>query len=115
MIGNAPFFVVGVLFLMGLLGIFLTKNLIKIAIAVSILGSSVNIFLVALGYRTGGTIPVHFLAGEGSTMVMPTPQAMTLTAIVIALATTALLLSLIMLVWRHYGTIDVDEIRRLRG
>ena len=115
MIGNAPFFVVGVLFLMGLLGIFMTKNLIKIAIAVSILGSSVNIFLVALGYRTGGTIPVHVLAGEGSTMVMPTPQAMTLTAIVIALATTALLLSLIMLVWRHYGTIDVDEIRRLRG
>ncbi len=115
MIGNAPFFVVGVLFLMGLLGIFMTKNLIKIAIAVSILGSSVNIFLVALGYRTGGTIPVHFLAGEGTTMVMPTPQAMTLTAIVIALATTALLLSLIMLVWRHYGTVDVDEIRRLRG
>ncbi len=115
MIGNAPFFAVGVLFLMGLLGIFMTKNLIKIAIAVTILGSSVNIFLVALGYRTGGTIPVHFLAGEGTTMVMPTPQAMTLTAIVIALATTALLLSLIMLVWRHYGTIDVDEIRRLRG
>ena len=115
MIGNAPFFAVGVLFLMGLLGIFMTKNLIKIAIAVSILGSSVNIFLVALGYRTGGTIPVHFLAGGGSTMVMPTPQAMTLTAIVIALATTALLLSLIMPVWRHYGTIDVDEIRRLRG
>jgi len=115
MIGNAPFFVVGFLFLMGLLGIFMTKNLIKIAIAVTILGSSVNIFLVALGYRTGGTIPVHFLAGEGTTMVMPTPQAMTLTAIVIALATTALLLSLIMLVWRHYGTIDVDEIRRLRG
>ena len=115
MIGNAPFFVVGVLFLMGLLGIFMTKNLIKIAIAVSILGSSGNIVLVALGYRTGGTIPVHFLAGEGTTMVMPTPQAMTLTAIVIALATTALLLSLIMLVWRHYGTVDVDEIRRLRG
>lgn len=115
MIGNAPFFVVGVLFLMGLVAIFMSKNLIKIAIAVSILGSAVNIFLVALGYREGGTIPVHFLAGEGTTMVLPTPQAMTLTAIVIALATTALLLSLIMLVWRHYGTLDVDEIRRLRG
>ena len=115
MIGNAPFFVVGVLFLMGLVGIFMSKNLIKIAIAVSILGSAVNIFLVALGYRAGGTIPVHFLAGEGTTVVLPTPQAMTLTAIVIALATTALLLSLIMLVWRHYGTLDVDEIRRLRG
>lgn len=115
MIGNAPFFVVGVLFLMGLVNLFLSKNLIKIAIAISIIGSAVNIFLVSLGYRAGGTIPVHFLAGEGSTMVLPTPQAMTLTAIVIALATTALLLSLIMLVWRHYGTLDIDEIRRLRG
>ena len=28
---------------------------------------------------------------------------------------TALLLSLIMLIYRHYGTINVDEIRRLRG
>ena len=115
MIGNAPFFVVGVLFLMGLVSIFLSKNLIKIAIAISIIGSAVNIFLVSLGYRAGGNIPVHFLAGEGTTMVLPTPQAMTLTAIVIALATTALLLSLIMLVWRHYGTLDIDEFRRLRG
>ncbi len=115
MIGNAPFFTVGILFMMGLVGIFMTRNLIKIAIAVSILGSSVNLFLVSLGYRDGGSVPIHFLAGDGEIMVLPTPQAMTLTAIVIALAVTALLLSLIMLVWRHYGTIDVDEVRRLRG
>ncbi|NLK20028.1 MAG: cation:proton antiporter subunit C [Synergistaceae bacterium] len=115
MIGNAPFFVVGVLFMMALVGIFMSRNLIKIAIAVTILGSSVNLFLVSLGYRAGGSVPIHFLAGEGEVMVLPTPQAMTLTAIVIALAVTALLLSLIMHVWRHYGTIDVDEVRRLRG
>ena len=115
MIGNFPFFVVGLLFLWGLLAVLTQKNLIKIAMAISILGSSVNLFLVALGYRTGGTVPIHFLAGKGSPMVLPTPQAMTLTAIVIALATTALLLSLIMLLYRHYGTVNVDEIRRLRG
>ncbi|MGI6253792.1 MAG: cation:proton antiporter [Synergistaceae bacterium] len=116
MIGNAPFFVVGILFMMALVGIFMSRNLIKIAIAVTILGSSVNLFLVSLGYRQGGAVPIHFLAGEGGeAMVLPTPQAMTLTAIVIALAVTALLLSLIMMVWRHYGTIDVDEVRRLRG
>jgi len=48
-------------------------------------------------------------------MVLPTPQALTLTAIVIGLATSALLLSLVMLLYRHYGTLDVREIRRLRG
>ncbi|HCL78528.1 MAG TPA: cation:proton antiporter [Synergistaceae bacterium] len=115
MIGNAPFFVVGLLFLWGLMAIFTQKNLIKIAMAITILGSSVNMFLVALGYRTGGRVPIHFLEGDGGPMVLPTPQAMTLTAIVIALATTALILSLIMLIYRHYGTINVDEVRRLRG
>ena len=47
--------------------------------------------------------------------VLPTPQALTLTAIVIALATSALMLSLIVMLYRHYGTLDVREIRRLRG
>jgi len=98
-----------------MIAIFMEKNLVKIAIAISVIGSSVNLFLVALGYRNGGTVPIHYMAGENTVMVLPTPQAMTLTAIVIALATTALLLSLIMLVYRHYGTLDIDEIRRLRG
>ncbi|MBL3539555.1 sodium:proton antiporter [Aminivibrio sp.] len=115
MIANAPFFLVGLLFLAGLVTIFMEKNLIKIAIAIGIISSAVNLFLVALGYRAGGTIPIHYLAGEGTVMVLPTPQAMTLTAIVIALATTALLLSIIILLYRHYGTLNVDEIRRLRG
>ena len=53
---------------------------------------------------------------EGVTnFVLPTPQALTLTAIVIALATSALMLSLIVMLYRHYGTLDVREIRRLRG
>lgn len=115
MIANAPFLLVGLLFLGGMIAIFMEKNLVKIAIAISIISSSVNLFLVALGYRNGGTVPIHYMAGDNTVMVLPTPQAMTLTAIVIALATTALLLSLIMLVYRHYGTLDIDEIRRLRG
>lgn len=115
MIANAPFLLVGLLFLGGMIAIFMEKNLVKIAIAISIISSSVNLFLVALGYRNGGTVPIHYMAGDNTVMVLPTPQAMTLTAIVIALAMTALLLSLIMLVHRHYGTLDIDEIRRLRG
>jgi multicomponent Na+:H+ antiporter subunit C len=55
------------------------------------------------------------LAGDFKKMVLPTPQALTLTAIVIGLATTALLLALIMLLYKHYETLDVYEIRRLRG
>ena len=73
-------------------------------------------FLIVLGYREGGYIPVKFLMPAGTeNFVLPTPQALTLTAIVIALATSALMLSLIVMLYRHYGTLDVREIRRLRG
>jgi multicomponent Na+:H+ antiporter subunit C len=47
--------------------------------------------------------------------VLPTPQALTLTSIVIGLATTALLLSFVVVVYRHYGTLDVTEIKELKG
>ncbi|HOA77025.1 MAG TPA: sodium:proton antiporter [Thermosynergistes sp.] len=115
MTGNFPFVVVGLLFAIGMALILFDKNLIKIAIGVSMVESATNLFLIILGYRTGGSIPVYTLAGEVKRMVLPTPQALTLTSIVIGVATTALMLSLIMLLYRYYGTLDVREIRRLRG
>lgn len=115
MINNFPMLTVGALFVIGLYGVLFKRNIIKIAIGISIIESSTNLFLIVLGYRTGGSIPVYTLAGEFKKMVLPTPQALTLTAIVIGLATTALLLTLIMLLYKHYGTLDVHEIRRLRG
>lgn len=113
---NLPYFVFAVLFLIGLLGALLETNLIKIGIAIDVMESAANMFIIVLGYSNGGYIPVKFLMPEGVTnFVLPTPQALTLTAIVIALATSALMLSLIVMLYRHYGTLDVREIRRLRG
>ena len=115
MTGNAPFLVVGIIFFLGMYAILFERNLIKIAIGITLLEASANLLLIVLGYRTGGSIPIYTLAGGTRTMVLPTPQALTLTAIVIGLATSALLLSLVILLYRHYGTLDVREIRRLRG
>jgi multicomponent Na+:H+ antiporter subunit C len=114
-VGNFSYVVVALLVVMALYSILTQKNLIKICISIAVLGSSVNMFLVLLGYRQGGSIPIYYLQGEVENMVLPTPQCLTLTAIVIALATTALMLSLVILINKHYGTLDVDEIRRLRG
>ena len=47
-------------------------------------------------------------------MVLPTVQALTLTAIVIGLATSAMMLALVLVIHRHYGTLDINEVRRLR-
>lgn len=112
---DLPFVAVAALIVVGLYGILFRPNLIKIAIGLSILESGVNLLLITLGYRKGATAPIYTTAPEGVAMVLPTPQALTLTAIVIGLATTAFLLSLIVVLYQHYGTLDVREIRRLRG
>ena len=115
MTGDLIYIVIGMLMLISLVAMVAQKNIIKICIAITIFGASVNFYLVALGYRTGGTAPIHYLAGDNELMVLPMPQCLSLTAIVIALATNALMFSLIVMVYKHYGTLNIDEIRRLRG
>ena len=45
---------------------------------------------------------------------VPFLQALTLTSIVIGVAVLALMLSLVMHIYRKYGTLDVRKIRRLK-
>ena len=63
MTGNAPFLVVGIVFLLGLYAVLTERNLVKIAIGISLLEASANLLLIALGYRTGGSVPIFTLAG----------------------------------------------------
>ena len=50
-----------------------------------------------------------------NTAVDPLPQALVLTAIVISLAVTLFLVFLALQIYRVYGTLDVREIKRLKG
>jgi multicomponent Na+:H+ antiporter subunit C len=115
MTGDLPFLAAGFLAILGLFAVLFERNLIKIAIGVSLVESAANLFLIALGYRTGGVVPIFTMAGRTKPMVLPLPQALTLTSIVIGLATTALMLSIIMRIHRLTGSLDVRDLRRLRG
>ena len=120
MIENLPFIAVALLLGIGLFALMFKRNLIKIAMAVSILGSGINLFLVALGYRENGIAPIFTSAPVAnadavSSMVLPVPQALTLTSIVIGLAVTALMLSLAILMFKHYGTLNSEKARGLKG
>ena len=114
MLWNLPFITVVVLTFIGIITVLLKKNLIKILLGINILESAVNLFLVSLGYRMGGVAPIFTLA-PSELMVLPTPQALTLTSIVIGVATSALVLSFAMVLKKKYGTVDINEIRRLQG
>ena len=62
-----------------------------------------------------GRAPIFSSAADIKNMVDPLPQALVLTAIVIGLATTALLVALAMRIYEKYGTFDITKIRELRG
>ena len=74
----------------GLYAVMFKRNLIKIVVGINIIGSAVNLFIVSLGYRSESIAPI-FTGTESLNMVLATPQALTLTSIVINLAVTALM------------------------
>ena len=47
--------------------------------------------------------------------VDPIPQALTLTSIVIGACVTALALSIVIKIKKHYNSIESDDVRRIRG
>ena len=81
------------LILIGLWGILARQNLFKIAVAFSILGTGVNLVILSVGYIRGRTAPILDAEAAVASMTDPVPQALVLTAIVIGLAVTALMLS----------------------
>ncbi len=113
MIFNLPFITVMIIIGIGLYAMLYKRNLIKIIIGLDLIESGVNLFLVSLGYRGGGVAPIYTSA-PSTNMVLPTPQALTLTSIVIGLATTAMLLSFSMVIYRNYRTLDTRKIRMLK-
>lgn len=104
-----------ILFLVGLYGIITRRNLIKIIISLIIMEFSVFLLLVLVGYVDGGIAPILQADGEPQVYVDPLPQAIVLTSIVIALATTAMLMAVAIRLYRKYKTFDIREIKNLRG
>ena len=111
---NIPFLAIAALVCISFYIILTQRNLIKLVMGIVILESAVNFFLVSLGYRSGGAAPI-FTNVPQKLMVLPVPQALTLTSIVIGVSVTALMLSMIMLIYRHSGNIDSEKSRNLKG
>ena len=109
MIFNIPFIAVVALILIGLYAVIFKRNLIKMVIGITLIESGVNLFLITLGYREGSIAPIY-TSSPGGIMALPVPQALTLTSIVIGVAVLALMLSLVIYIYRHYGTLDIRKI-----
>lgn len=91
------------------------RNIVKIIIGMLIAENAVNLLFVLIAFRRGGDAPILSPGGAAPVMVDPLPHALVLTAIVIGLATTALMVALAMRIYDKYGTYDIAKIRELRG
>lgn len=103
------------LFLVGLYGLLTQRNLIKIVISLSIMEFSTFLFLVLIGYIDSGLAPIVDVTEPNQLFVDPLPQALVLTAIVIGLATTAMMLAIAIRLYKKYKTFDIREINNLKG
>ncbi len=106
----------GLLFAVGLYGVLVKRNLIKIIIGLTIMEYAIFLFFALIGYVKEAKPPIIIKGQElGISFVDPLPQALVLTAIVIGLATTALVVSIAVRIYERYGTFDVRKIRGLKG
>jgi len=104
-----------VLFSIGLYGVLRKRNLIKIIVGLIIMEYAVHLLFILVGYRTGGRAPILAPDQAITNIVDPLPQALVLTAIVISLAVTSLVVALAIRIYDRYRTFDITEIRRLKG
>lgn len=103
------------LFSIGLYCILRKRNIIKIIIGLGIVEYAVNLFFILVAYSHHGRAPILARGEVITNMVDPLPQALVLTAIVIGLAVTALIVAIAIRIYEKYGTFDITKIRRLRG
>ncbi len=109
------YLVASTLFLIGLYTMITRKNLIKKIIGLNIMETSVLLFFISMGAVKGGRAPIIIPGEQNILYVNPLPQALVLTAIVVAVSVTGFALALIIKLYEDYGTLDADRIRELRG
>lgn len=107
------------LLLIGLYGVVVSRQTLKIVISLLIMNHGVHLLLLLIGYREAGSPPIVdpaiSIAEFANGAVDPLPQALVLTSIVIGLGVLALMTAVCVRLYERYGTFDVTEIRRLRG
>ena len=101
------------LILIGLWGMLTQRNLIRIIIGFSLMDTGIHMVMVSIGYVTGGTAPIINdavpIAEAASRVVDPVPSALVLTAIVIGLGVTAVMLSFAVRLYKARKTLMIDE------
>lgn len=110
----ASFFTAGALIIIGLFAALFIDNLIKKIIGLLLIGDGANLFIITMGYKANGIVYI-FLPGMtmdwfSQNASYPLPFALVLTSIVIGASTLAVMLALIIILYKKYGSIKASKI-----
>jgi multicomponent Na+:H+ antiporter subunit C len=137
-LGQAGYWAIIALMMIGLYIAFSAENLLKRLVGLSLFQTTICLFYVSLSKVDSATAPILLKAdrpealapvtgldGElvtagaarvadlAAVYVNPLPHVLTLTAIVVSVATLAVGLALVVRIREAYGTIEADEVRAL--
>ncbi|WP_372841243.1 sodium:proton antiporter [Phaeovulum sp.] len=106
------------LILLGLYGAITRRNLLRLIVGFTVADTGTHLVMVSVGYLPGRTAPI---LGAGVPpevaalrIIDPVPQALVLTAIVIGLGVTALMLAYAWRIYATRGTLDISKLRQLK-
>lgn len=107
-----------ILILIGLYGSLTDRNMLRMIVSFTVANTGVHLVLVAVGYMEGRTAPILDSAVSVeqalSRIIDPLPQALVLTAIVIGLGVTALMLAYVYRLYMTKGTLDISKFTELK-
>ncbi|MBK1620932.1 sodium:proton antiporter [Lamprobacter modestohalophilus] len=107
-----------VLILIGLYGALTNRNILRMIVAFTVANTGVNLVMVAVGYLHGRTAPILDaavpVAEAAARIIDPVPQALVLTAIVIGVGVTALMLAYAYKLYESKRTLDISAFKDLK-
>ena len=103
------------IFCVGVYGAIISRNLIHLALCLTVTQSSTYVLLLAIGYKHHAGAPIFKGVKLGTPAVDPVVQSLTLTDIVVSVTVVALVLALALVAYEHRGTVDPDELATMEG
>ena len=101
------------LILIGMWGMLTQRNMIRMIIGFSLTDTGIHMVMVSIGYVTAGTAPIIndavAMSDAVNRVVDPVPSALVLTAIVIGLGVTAVMLAFAVRIYKARKTLMIDE------
>lgn len=116
-IARANYWTYIILMMIGFYGILIKRNLVKKVIGMNIFQTAIILFFISVGAKKYATIPIieHGHNGGHSAVgaahyINPLPHVLMLTAIVVAVATLGVALTLVIKLHQTYHTLEENEI-----